>query len=412
MPTTLEDVRETFTGQPRRRWLPWRRKPTLAERVGDVTGQVGQTTSTIAGQVGQTTSNIAGQVSQTASDLAGQVAQTTSDLVGRARDTTTSLAKRGSEALPSTRSLQRRVAFRAGKTVGRLSNKPLLSVPTPRALQERMFQDEPSAPGRWYDDSDSRADLSAERAADAAEVAARAAQRAVGLLERVTGWMPLLASRAPEPMPLQPLLVTPPQASLLSQPPISAPTPLASLTPVAAPAREEEGLGKRVPRVLRRAAMNVGQRVNDLSDGRYGLETQAPKAETKPEKNIGKRIEQRARREAKEEQPASGVRWLPWALGLSLGLVFGLVGVAYWQRRRLQSLWQQTSQRMQQTTEDVRQRIEARRSEQSQVITPTPSQTIQSDVRPGTPTFTPLGSAAPATDMDRQVNGWRESPTE
>ncbi len=378
MPTTLEDVREVVTGQPRRRWLPWRRKPTLAERVGDVTGQVSQASS-----------NIAEQVAQTTSDLAGQVGQTTSDLVGRAREKTTSLAKRGGETLPSAASVQRRVAFQAGKTVGRLSNRPLLSVPTPRATQGRMFQDVPSAAERWYDDSERSVDLSAERAAEAAEVAAQAAQRAVGVLERVTGWIPLLANRAPEPTPLQSL-----QA------------------PVVLPAREEEGLGKRVPRVLRRAAMNVGQSVNDLSDGRYGLETQAPKMETKPEKKAGKRIERRARREAKEEQPASGVSWLPWVAGLSLGLVFGLVGVAYWQRRRLQSLWQQTSHRMQQAAEDVRQRMESNRSDQPQLRRPPGSPMIQADVRPGTSTFTPLGSSAPATETDQQVNGRKESSTQ
>lgn len=375
MPTTLEDVRETLTGQPRLRWLPWRRNPTLAERVGDVTGQVSQTAS-----------DIAGQVSQTTSELAGQVGQTTSDLLERARGKTADLTRRSSEqAAPAVTGAPRRAAFELGRMAGRLSARPSRGVMMPQSLPAGLFEDGVSLPGRGYEALVSRADLSAERAASAAEAAAQAAQSAAGMMERLGGWVALLATRAAPPTPVQPSQAVTPEAAL------------------AAALRQEGGKeGKGVTEALRRAAMMVGQRVSDLSDGRYGLETQPPRAETKQEKKAAKRLERRAQREAKEEQPGAGVSWLPWVLGLSLGLVIGLAGVAYWQRRRLQDMWEQTSRRMQQATEGMRQRMETSRSQ---------PQTVQTDIPTATPGFTPLGSAAPVTDLEQQTNG-RMEPTQ
>lgn len=324
MPTTLEDVRETLIGQPRRRWLPWRRKPTLAERVGDVTGQVGQTTSNIAGQM-----------------------------------------------VPAVAGVQRRTAFELGRAAGRLSSRPSRAVLIPQGLPEGLIAGEP-VPGH-------RADLSAERAAIAAESAAQAARSAVGMMERLGGWMAVLAGRA-------------------SQAP-------EALTPEAAQAaaleRESDRPSNGMTESLKRAAMSVGQRVSDLSEGRYGFEVQLPKAETKQTKKAEKRLKRRAEKEARAEQPGSGVSWFPWMVGLSLGLVVGLVGVAYWQRRRLQAVWNQTSQRVQQTTETMRQRLEASR---------TGPQTIQPGTPSAAPNITPLGSTGRATEIDRQGNG-RMEPT-
>jgi hypothetical protein len=335
MSTTLENVREPLTGQPRRRWRPWRRKPTLVERVGDVTGQAGQATSNIAEQVGQTTSNMAEQMA------------------------------------PAVAGVQRRTAFELGRMAGRLPSRPSRAVLVPQGLPEGLIADEPLL--------GHQADLSAERAAIAAESAAQAAQRATGMMERLGVKMALLAGRAPE-----------------------TPEALAPEAALAAALERESGEhSKGVTESLRRAAMTVGQRVSDLSDGRYGLEAQLPKAGTKQEKKAEKRLKRLAEKEAQAEQPGSSVSWFPWMIGLSLGLVVGLVGVAYWQRRRLQTIWNQTSQRMQQTTETMRQRLEASR---------TGPQTIQ----PGTPSaasnITPLGPSGRATEIDRQGNG-RMEPT-
>lgn len=151
--------------------------------------------------------------------------------------------------------------------------------------------------------------------------------------------------------------------------------------------------------------MNLGERVNDWSDGRYGLEPQKlDKKAGKAKKKSDKQRERLAEKAAKEAAKSSGVRWLPWMIGLSIGLVFGLVGVAYWQRQRLQHLWGETSQRARQATDNMRQRIEASRS-------PIP-QTIRQDVPPTTPNFTPLGSVPPVTDIDQPGNGRLESTTQ
>ncbi len=321
---TIEDVRETLTGQPRRRWLPWRRKSALTERVGEVTEQVGQTASGLAEQVGQT-----------ATGLTGQVAQTTGHLMQRLK---------GAPAAPRARS----------------DAESLLSL----------------------GDISGGADLPAERAAIAAEAASLAAQRAAGAVERLGGWLALLASRTPQPSPVQAPQVGVPESALTAL----------------QPAGGKQGAG--VTGSIKRAAMKVGQRISDLSDGRYGLEAQPPKAETKREKKAEKRLERRARKEAKAEQPGAGVRWLPWAVGLSLGLVIGVVGVAYWQRRRLQDMWTQTSQRVQQTTEAMRQRLESSRAQ------PQPSQT---SIAPEAPALGSLGSTTPMGESDRPVNGRIES---
>jgi hypothetical protein len=224
------------------------------------------------------------------------------------------------------------------------------------------------------------ADLSTEHVASTAAAASQAAQIAAGAIERLGGWLALLASRAPQ-MPIQAQQMAIPEVAL-------------------AAAREEEGgkPGKGMAENIKRAAMTVGQRVSELSDGRFGLEAQPSRAETRQEKKAEKRLKRQARKEAKAEQVASGVHWLPWGVGLSLGLMIGLVGVAYWQRRRLQEMWGQTSQRMQQTTETMRQRLEASRN---------PPLTTPADMSAGASNRPTLGSAAPATDQ--QVNGRMQS---
>jgi hypothetical protein len=325
MATVLEDVRETLTGQPRRRWLPWRRKPTLTERVGEVTERVGQTAGGLAEQVGQT-----------ATDLTGQVAQTTGHLMQR--------LKGAPQARPA-----------------RADTESLLSM---RELS-------------------GGADFPAERAAVAAEAASLAAQRAAGAVERVDRWLALLASRTPQPVSLQARQGGMPEAAL-AQP----------------PAPEEGKQGGGAAGAIKRTAMRMGQRLSELSDGRYGLKTQPPRAETKQEKKAEKRLERLARKEAKAEQPGAGVRWLPWAVGLSLGLVIGVVGVAYWQRRRLQDMWTQTSQRVQQTTEVMRQRLESSRAQ------PQPG---QASIAPEATSLGPLGSTTQVSESDRQVDGRIES---
>jgi hypothetical protein len=226
------------------------------------------------------------------------------------------------------------------------------------------------------------AELSAARAAQAAEAASQAAQSAAGAVERLGGWLALLASRAP-------------QTTTIQVPPGGMPA-----VAFAAEQEQERGKpGKGVAGSIKRAAMMVGQRISDLSEGRYGLAAQEPEAETKQEKRAMKRLERRAQKEAKAEQPGANVRWVPWMVGLSLGLMIGLVGVVYWQRRRLQALWQQTSQRMQQATGGMRQRMETTYHQPSpQMNNPTEASGYRS-----------LGSAAPVNEGTRQVNGRMES---
>ncbi len=308
MPSTLEDVRDTLTGQSHRRWLPWQRKPSLAERVGDVAEQAGQTST----------------------DLTGQVAQTTGNLIQRLKGTSAPRAERGDVAS---------VPFMADWSRG--------------------------------------ADFSAERAADAAEAASVAAQRAANAVDRLGGWLALLASRAPQ-TPL-------------------APAPRESVPEAAFGENSPQGHG--VTENIKRAAVTVGQRLSDFSDGRYGLEAQPPKAETKLGKKAQKRLERQIRAEAKAEQAGSSVRWFPWMLGMSIGLVLGLVGVAYWQRRRLQDFWEQTSQRRQRAIEETRQPLERGAAPTS----------MQANLPPGVSRSTPGELSVPTDENNQPANGRLES---
>lgn len=167
-----------------------------------------------------------------------------------------------------------------------------------------------------------------------------------------------------------------------------------------AAAPEEAAASGGIVDALKRAAVTIGELINDWSDGRYGLAP--PKLEKKALKAQKKAQQGRLLGPAtKEAERTSGVRWLPWTIGLSLGLVVGLVGVAYWQRRRLQRLWGETSQRVQEATEHVRQHFEANRS-------PFP-RTMLRDITPERPNATPLESPPPGADLDRQRNGRLES---
>lgn len=227
------------------------------------------------------------------------------------------------------------------------------------------------------------ADLSTERAASAVEAASLAAQSAASAVERLGGWLALLASRLP-------------QTPAASTPQAIAP----EAAPVPAPERENGKQSRGVTENLKRTAVTVGQRISDLSDGRYGLEAQTPKDETRQGKKAQKRLERQLRKEARAEQVGAGVRWFPWMIGMSLGLGLGLIGVAYWQRRRLQDVWDQTSQRMQRATEGTRQRLE---SEYQQA----PS--AQSNLPTGMPRSTSWGSSAPTNENNQPVNGRMES---
>lgn len=405
--TLLSNVSETLT-PPRRRWMPWRRKTLterVGERVGDVTEQVGQTASgltssltenltpsstprwlpwrrkTLADRVIEGVGGVTEQVSGTAGNVAGQVGRGSRMLAG-------------SQSMPAIAGLPSRAAFQAGKLVGRLPSRSTLSDSMTGPLAGGMGGALPSSAGQW----ETAADVSAERAAFAAEAAAQAAQRAVGLMERVGGWVGLLASRAPE----QELVTT---AAPVAERAATAAGMAALAIPAAEASSPEAGASRGVTNRLKQVAMNLGERVNDWSDGRYGLEPQKlDKKAGKAKKKSDKQRERLAEKAAKEAAKSAGVRWLPWVIGLSIGLVFGLVGVAYWQRQRLQHLWGETSQRARQATDNMRQRIEASRS-------PIP-QTLQQDVPPTTPNFTPLGSATPVTDVDQPGNGRLESTTQ
>ncbi|HEX6778659.1 MAG TPA: hypothetical protein VF099_10695 [Ktedonobacterales bacterium] len=406
--TLLGNVSETLT-PPRRRWMPWRRKTLterVGERVGDVTERVGQTASdlttsltenltpsstprwlpwrrkTLADQVIEGVGDVTEQVSGAAGNVAGQVGQASSGLLEPAR------------TMPAIAGLPSRAAFQAGKLVGRLPGLSALPDSLTVPLAGGMGEALPSSAGQWG----TAADVSAERAAFAAEAAAQAAQRAVGLMERVGGWVGLLAGRATEQEPLT-----------TAEPMAGRAATVAGMAALAIPAVEasspEAGTSRGVTNRLKQAAMNLGERVNDWSDGRYGLEPQKLDNKAgKAKKKSDKQRERLAEKAAKEAAKSSGVRWLPWMIGLSIGLVFGLVGVAYWQRQRLQHLWGETSQRARQATDNMRQRIEASRS-------PIP-QTIRQDVPPTTPNFTPLGSVPPVTDVDQPGNGRLESTTQ
>src|SRR5579883_2951338 len=203
--------------------------------------------------------------------------------------------------------------------------------------------------GQWSGFAESQIGLSAERAAEAAEAAAAAAERAAGAIEYMGSKMDLLASRGEMPAPIQ------------------------------------------------------------APDGRYGLKVQQEQEEEKQGKRTERRAARQKRRMAEEVAPPStSARWFPWALGLSLGLLIGMIGVAYWQRRRLQQFWGQTSQRAQHVTEGIRQRIEASRGSSLQA---TPSEGA-TKISPGTPAFTALGSSESETDIDQQANGRVESTSQ
>lgn len=364
MSKTLEDVRETLTGQPRRRWWPWRRK-TLGEQVTEKAGQVGGTTS---------------------------------DLASRATGRTTDLARRATAQTAAAASgLQRRAAATVGKVAERFSM-------TPAADAEEMPGSEPVAPARWYRPVTSSADIAAERAALAAEAASDAAQRAVGLMERVGTLLRVQASRAALPAESVTVPVSQARPAVAG----SAALPEALLTE-----EEQAGPGRKVASTLKRTVTRVGERINELSDGRYGLETTPPKEE----KKAAKRIQRQERKAAKQAEKSSGVSGLAWAIGLSLGLTLGLLGVAYWQRRRLQRIWGETSQRMQQATEDLRQRFDAQRSKTTPqatewTVTPEARGTGQAETTPGTGTFTQFGSTTPSPDLGQQTNGRVESGTQ
>jgi hypothetical protein len=177
------------------------------------------------------------------------------------------------------------------------------------------------------------------------------------------------------------------------------------------PEEEQAGPGRKVASSLKRAATRVGERINDLSDGRYGLETERMKQAKKEAKHLS-RQERKAVKQAEKASRGSGAAW---AVGLSLGLVIGLLGMAYWQRRRLQRLWGETSQRMRASTEELLQRFDAQRGAVSQPgafgITPEARVAGQPEPSQGATTFTSLGSAAPATDLGQQTNGRVESGT-
>ncbi|SRR5579885_725969 len=203
--------------------------------------------------------------------------------------------------------------------------------------------------GQWSGFAESQIGLSAERAAEAAEAAAAAAERAAGAIEYMGSKMDLLAGRGEVPAPIQ------------------------------------------------------------APDGHSGLKVQQEREEEKHGRRTERRASRQERRIAEEAAPPpTSARWFPWALGLSLGLLMGMIGVAYWQRHRLQQLWGQTSQRAQHVTEGIRQRLEASRSASPQT---TPSETV-TKTSPGTPTFTTFGSSESETDVDRQVNGRVESTSQ
>ncbi len=229
------------------------------------------------------------------------------------------------------------------------------------------------------------ADVAAERAASAAEVAAQAASRAASAAERVGAWVALLVSRATQP----------PQAQAI-----------AGVTPETMQAAEavqpQHRPGKSIAERIKRAVTVVGQRISDFSDGRYGLEAAPSKAETRAARKAQKRLERRARKKVKAEQPGGEVRWFPWMVGMSLGLVVGMIAVAYWQRRRLQRMWGQTSQRLQQATGEMRQRLEAGRL---------PPTMRPPDSSPETPESTRRSAGNAVSDvMNQQVNGRQETP--
>jgi HAMP domain-containing protein len=229
-------------------------------------------------------------------------------------------------------------------------------------------------------------DVAAERAASAAEIAAQSAQRAASAAERVGAWMALLVSRATQ---------TPPTQAL----PEGTPEAMQRVESSQLHHRPGQGIASNI----KRAATSVGQRISDLSDGRYGLEAAgSSKAEIRSAKKAQKRLERQVRKEIKAEQARGEVRWFPWVVGMSLGLVVGTVGVVYWQRRRLQRLWGQTSQRLQQATGEMRQRLEASRQQPPM---------MQPGMSAETPEYKRRDSVDSLSDtMNQQVNGRMETP--
>jgi hypothetical protein len=169
-------------------------------------------------------------------------------------------------------------------------------------------------------------------------------------------------------------------------------------------------LGRGIGAKLKRAAISTGERIYDLSNGRYGLEPVLSKEAQK----VSKRRKLKERKAVKRTEKSSRASGLAWAIGLSLGLVIGMLGVAYWQRRRLQRIWGETSQRMQQATEELRQRFDAQHKASPRLrewdFSSERQKTGQTGTA-GTGTFTLPGSSAPTTDWGQQTNGKVESGT-
>jgi hypothetical protein len=226
-----------------------------------------------------------------------------------------------------------------------------------------------------------RSELSAERAATAAEAASRAAQSTASAVERLGSWMAVFLSRTPQPSTEEaPYIARSSEVALFAVKP-----------------QEQDG-GVAVK--LQRAVKMARQRIGEVAEERFGLAVRPSKAEAKQQKKIQKRLEHQAWQEAKAEQPGANMKWFPWMLGMSIGLVIGLVGVAYWKRRQLQAIWQRTSHRVQQATGEMRHRLEESHQQQS---------IRQPDLSTDTPRFSPPSSALPSSEMNQQANGRMES---
>lgn len=333
----LEQARDRIPGQRRVR-LPWQ-QPTLGERTADVLNTLADRAGdfTLQGSLEQARDAIPGRrrirlpwqrptASERAADALDSLAENASDLGDRAGAAQAVAAARAQSALTRLREMQAQLADQLAAARERVTSATAESMPArPGSVFERG-----AAPAE--DDATDRAASSAQQAERAADRAATAASQVVALLDRlltrVTSPGVTAVAEAQEPTDVEIRLGE------------AANSPLV-----------------RAADALARVLEAAGASIYDYSGGHYGMEP-VNAADLRRER---KREHDKARPVAIIEEhykgdERQGGSWLPMA-GLILGVGAGLLGIAVWQRRRLQDAATQALATGRRTVQQVQQRV-------------------------------------------------------